>query len=162
MNKKTKLLLIGATLLAATGTAIAVNGPGNCDKRGGGPHFMGAGMNAGGGEMQALRQLEDLTREQRDQLKVLQRTQRDTMRSQRDAMQNNHIAMRDAMEDGADPATIQQLAQERGAAVTAMTLARADMHSKVSAILTDEQRARLATVDNRILGRHPQFGRHGW
>lgn len=150
MNKKTKAILLGATLLAATGTALAMGGPGNCEQRGG-PF---------GGKMQGFGQIENLTSEQRTQLRDLQRTQRDKMRSLRDAMSDNHTAMFDAMEDGADSATIQKLAEARGATVTTMTVQRAEMKQKVDAILTEEQRNSLASVNGARFGNHQMGGRH--
>lgn len=156
MNKKTKAILLGAALLAATGTALAFGGPGNCDQRGGGPF---------GGQMQGqgFSQIENLTSEQRTQLRDLRRSQRDSMRNLRnlrDAMSDNHTAMRDAMDDGADAATIQKLAEVRGATVTTMSIQHAEMKKKVDAILTEEQRNSLASANFSNFGNHQMGGRH--
>lgn len=167
MNKTTKAILLGTALIAATGTALAFGGPGNCDKRGGAMGQMGSmgPMNGGGpfgGQMrgQGFNQIENLTTEQRTQLRDLQRDKRDTMRSLRDAMSDNHIAMRDAMEDGADSATIQKLAEARGATVSTMTVQHAEMQKKMDAILTEEQRNSLAKADFSKFGNHQMGGRH--
>jgi Spy/CpxP family protein refolding chaperone len=175
MNNKRKAIVIGAVLLAATGTALAFGGPGNCQQRGGAMQGVGQpgmmqGMGQSGmmqgmgpsGSMQGIYQLENLSAEQRNQLQELQRSQRDTMRSMRNAMSDNHRSMNDAMEDGADSATIQKLAEVRGAAVATMTMHRAEMQKKVDAILTPEQRDTLANLAPSSFGRHQMGGRHGW
>lgn len=159
MNSKAKAVLIGTTLLAAAGTAFAFGGPGNCDLRGGSMGRMGGG-GPFGGQMQGFNQIENLTSEQRTQLRNLRRSQRDTMQSLRNAMMDNHTAMNDAMADGADSATIQKLAEARGATVTNMGIQHAEMKKKLDAILTEEQRNSLAAMDFSHFGQHQMGGRH--
>jgi Spy/CpxP family protein refolding chaperone len=166
MNNKRKAIVIGAALLAVTGTALAFGGPGNCQQRGGPMQGMGQpGMMQGmgpSGSIQGIYQLDSLSAEQRNQLRELQRSQRNTMRSMRNAMSDNHRSMNDAMEDGADSATIQKLAEARGAAVATMTMHRAEMQKKVDAILTPEQRDTLANLAPSSFGHQQMGGRHGW
>lgn len=172
MNKKTTAILFGSALLIATGTVFAFGGPGNCEQRSGSMGSMGAMGKMGGGQfggqMQGFSQIENLTSEQRTQLRDLRRSQRDSMRSLRDAMSDNHVAMRDAMEDGADSATIQKLAEARGATVTTMSIQHAEMKKKVDAILTEEQRNSLAAMEPSRFGkyqmgnRHKMGGHQGW
>ena len=158
MKRKTKSILFGTALLAATGTVLAFGGPGNCEQHAGGMGKMGMS----GGSMQRFNQIENLTNEQRAQLNELRKSQRDTMRSMRDAMSDNHAAIRNAMKDGANDATIQQLAEARGAAVTDMTLKRAEMKKKIDAILTEEQRNSLAAIEPSPFGKHRMGGHHNW
>jgi Spy/CpxP family protein refolding chaperone len=160
MKSTTKALLLGTTLFVTAGSTIAFGGPGgrfggpgNCDMRGG-PQKSNL--------MRGFNQIGDLSSEQRDQLQDLRRAQRDVMRSQRDAMQTNHVAMQDALEDGADSATIEKLAQQRGASVAAMTIQRAEMKRKVDAILTEEQRETLADISFGSMNHFPRGGHGRW
>ena len=94
MNKKTKAILLGSVLLAATGTALAFGGPGNCDQRGGPMGAMGMGGGGPfGGQMQGFSQIENLTSEQKDQLTELRQTQRASMQAQHEAMTTQHAEM---------------------------------------------------------------------
>ena len=147
MNKTTKSILVGTTLLAIVGSASAFAGPGNCNKR--------------GGPMQAVQQLNNLTIEQRDQLNNLRNTQRASMRAQKDAMSDNRDALRAAIRSDADAETIKKLAEAQGAAVTAMIIHRAEMKKKVDAILTEEQRKQLANMAATNFG-PPRGGPRGW
>lgn len=147
MNKTTKSILLGTTLLAIVGSASAFAGPGNCNKR--------------GGPMQAVQQLNNLTIEQRDQLNNLRNTQRAGMRAQKDAMSDNRDALRAAMRSDADAETIKKLAEAQGAAVTAMIIHRAEMKKKVDAILTEEQRKQLENMAATNFG-PPRGGPRGW
>lgn len=138
MNKKTKAILLGAALLAATGTALAFGGPGNCGQRGGPMGAMGPmGMGGGGpfgGKMQGFSQIENLTGEQKDQLTELRQTQRASMQAQHEAM----------------------------------TIQHTEMKQKVDAILTEQQREQLAAMQSSNFGhgpwggRHQMGGRQGW
>lgn len=131
-NKKLALILAGTLMLGGTGAALAYggyHGKGHC-----GHH---------GSPMRALSQIDNLSDEQRDQIKALIKEQRDTMRGKKDSMRESRQALRDAMQSGASKEELQALAEKQGDQVTAMIMARAQMRDRINAILTEEQRTEL-------------------
>lgn len=140
-NKRIALILAGTLMLGGTGAALAFGGyggHGGCDRS--------------GTPMRALGGLENLSDEQRDQLKEIFREQRDTMRDKMDAMRDNRRDLRDAMQDGADKEKLRELAQKQGEQVTEMILLRAQMRDKVNAVLTEEQRDELKNMPMKRYG----------
>jgi protein CpxP len=144
--------LLAALLIGGSGLALAGD---RCHDRGeGGRH---------GAPMRALSQLESLSDEQRAQIKDLFRTQRDTMRERRDAMQDNREALREAMQSGADEATLRPLANKQGELVSEMIMARAQMQQQLSAILTEEQMTELKKMrKERFDDDDKDYGHRRW
>lgn len=113
MNRKTKAILLGSVLLAATGTALAFGGPG-CDQRGGpmGARGMGGGGPFGGHmQGQGFNQIENLTSEQKDQLTELRQTQSASMQAQHEARTSQHAEMRKKVDAILTEEQREQLAQ---------------------------------------------------
>jgi Spy/CpxP family protein refolding chaperone len=154
MKRTNKILVtvLAGSLLLGGGAALAFGGHpgmGGCDR---------------GGMMSSMRgmpQLDNLTDAQRSQLDTLRKEQRDAMRKQMDAMGDARDELRAAMDKGADTATIRKLADNQGAQIANMIVARAEMQQKLEAILTPEQREQLKSQRGQRFGGmgHP---RHGW
>ncbi|MFO7592582.1 MAG: Spy/CpxP family protein refolding chaperone [Pseudomonadota bacterium] len=145
-SKKTlALFLAGTLMLGGAGAVMAFgghHGKGDCGRH--------------GSAMPALSQIESLTDEQRGEIKALLKEQRSGMREQREAMRENRKALREAMQGDADTKALQALADKQGEHVSAMIMARAQVREKVSAILTEEQRAELKQIR-----RESKPNRHG-
>lgn len=133
MKRKSLITLIAAGLLLGSAAAMAF---------GGGHGYHGDGCHHGGA-MRALSQLDDVTDEQREQLRSLFKEQRDVMRGQRDTMYENKRAIREAIRSGATIDEIRTLATKQGEQVTAMIMAKAELREKMAKILTAEQMKQL-------------------
>ncbi len=155
MKRTLKATLIGTVLLTAGGAGLAIAGPGNCEMRGG---KMGG---APYGYMRALQQL-DLSSEQQEKLRELLSAQKSQMKERRQARRDNKEALREAMQGNADDATIQKLAEAKGAEVTAMIIRRAEMKKQINAILTPEQREELAAMPGPEFDGRGYRGRDHW
>lgn len=143
-NKSIAMILAGTMLLGGAGTALAYggyNGKGECDHH--------------GSPMRALSKIDNLTDEQRSQIKTLFKQQRSTMLDQKDTMRESRQALRDAMDKGASREEIQVLAKKQGEQVTAMIMARQQMREKLNAILTEAQQVQLKKMQQeRMQERH--------
>jgi Spy/CpxP family protein refolding chaperone len=121
-------IVAGSLLLGSAGAALAFGGHGydreGCD------HDR---------PMHALQQLDNVTDEQREQLKKMFDEQRDTMRERRGAMHEGRKAVREAIRRGASTEEIRALATKQGEQVTAIIMAKAEMRQKMATILTKEQ-----------------------
>jgi Spy/CpxP family protein refolding chaperone len=155
MKLTLKATLIGAALLAVSGAGLAIAGSDSCHmhgaKMGGAPH----------GYMRSLQQL-DLSNEQQEQLQALVTTQKSQMKEQRQDMRDKREALREAIQNNADDATIQKLAETMGGAVTARIIQSAEMKKQVDAILTAEQREELAAMPKPECGGCGHHGKHHW
>lgn len=142
MKRSTKHLaaiLAGTLLLSGTGAALAY----------GGGHFgKDDCRHSGGAAMHGLKRLDNLSDEQRDQIKGIMRGQRDVMRDRMTDMRDSRMALRDAMQKGADEATLRPMAEKQGAMVTEMIMARAKVRNQIQAVLTEEQRQQLEQMRN--------------
>lgn len=154
-NKRIALILAGTLLLGGAGTALAYggfHGKGDCDHH--------------GSPMRALSQIDNLTDEQRTQIKALYKEQRNAMMDQKDAMRESRQALRDAMDKGASKEELQALANKQGDQVAAMIMGRAQMRDKLNAILTEEQRAQLQKMQQERMKqrdeRRDDDGRGRW
>jgi Spy/CpxP family protein refolding chaperone len=125
-------ILAGTLLIGTTGAVLASGDYHNRERCG---HH--------GGSMHGLKRLDNLSDEQRDQIKAIMREQRDAMRDRRDEMRDSRRALRDAMQQGADEATLRPLAEKQGAMVTEMIMERAKVRNNINAVLTEEQRKQL-------------------
>lgn len=142
-SKTIAMLLAGTMLLGGTGAAMAGKhyDRGHCDKRG---EFSHQGI-----PMKALKRLDTLSDEQRDQIKTLFREQRDKMRDLRDAMQDNREDLYEAMQNNSDEKTLLKLAEKQGDLVTDMIMNRIQQRKQLNAILTAEQRETLQKMQKR-------------
>lgn len=128
-TKRLTALLLTGTLLTGAGAALAF----------GGHHPMASCERDSAPGMKAVYQLDNLSAQQKEQLRTLRNEQRKSMRERMDTMRDNREQLREAM-DSNDQAAIAQLAKQTGEQVTAMILARAEARQKMESILTEEQR----------------------
>lgn len=154
-NKTLATLLAAGLTLGAASSAFAFGSHGHgCD--------MGSRTAS---PMRALYQLDNLTDEQRTEIKKLMKSERDAMRDLFDAMQDNRDAMQEATRKSATADKIEPLAKKQGELVTQMTMARAKMRDRINAILTDEQRKELSTMKSskrRYDDDRDRSGYRGW
>ncbi len=152
-TKKAWLIPAAAAALIITGgTALACNaGFGGY----GGHHESHHGMHAGrfhgegGGGPRTVYRVSKLTEQQRAELdKVLDAAQ-DTAYEKMKAWRTDRRALRDALRNGADPATIEPLADKAGQHLAEMIVMRAETRAKVNAVLTPEQRDELQKMSQR-------------
>lgn len=128
-NKRLIGIVAGSLLLGSAGVAMAFGGPGG-DHREGCDHSK---------PMHALQQLDNVTDEQREQIRKMYEEQRGSMKQRRDAMREGRKAVREAINRGASTEEIRALATKQGEQVTAMIMAKAEMRQKMATILTAEQ-----------------------
>lgn len=147
---------LAALLVASSAAVLAL--PAQAHR--GGPD--GAqGLSGGPGGARMLRQL-DLTEAQRDQVFKIFHEQAPALRERAKATRAAHEALRQAASDpNADAARIRSLADAVGKAHADAAAARAEALQKVAAVLTPEQRAKLAESRGRggREGRGPGHGR---
>ncbi|MGM0593445.1 MAG: Spy/CpxP family protein refolding chaperone [Pseudomonadota bacterium] len=152
-GKSIALILAGSLLLGGTGAALAY----------GGGHFGKGGCGHHGGSMHGVKRLDNLSDGQRDQIRAIMSEQREAMRDRKDKMRDSRRALREAMQQGADEATLRPLAEKQGAAVTEMIMARARVRNQIHALLTEEQRQQLEQQrrDRRNGGKDDHRRGHG-
>jgi len=147
-SQKKRLIAIvaGSLLLGSAGSALAFGGKGydreGCDQD---------------RPMHALQQLDNVTDEQREQLRKLFDEQRDSMRERRDAMREGRKAVREAIRSGASTEEIRTLATKQGEQVTAMIMAKAEMRQKMASILTAEQMKTLQDYRSERMERYNRW-----
>lgn len=132
-SKRLTAIVAGGLLLGATGLAMAY---------GGGHGFDRAGCSHGKSGLM-LEKLDNVSDEQREQLRKVFAEQRETMQAQGSAMRENRKALRDALRNGAAPEEIRPLADKQGEQIAAMIMAKAQMRQSMAAILSEEQMKEL-------------------
>ncbi|WP_193164546.1 Spy/CpxP family protein refolding chaperone [Microbulbifer hainanensis] len=85
----------------------------------------------------------DLTEGQKAQLKANMEANREAHKAQREQMHELHKQLREAIESGADQATLDKLGAQLGKLEVAKMQEMQKMHEQFEAILTDEQKAKL-------------------
>ena len=141
-QKKMIAIALSSLLVTAAGGAIAYGG--SHDYRGDRDHCdMSAPMTR-----DPFARLENLSDEQKDQLKLIRRESRDAMNQVRDEMRDVKSALRDAMEDQTDMEKIRSLAKQQGDQVAKLIVLRAETRGKIRNILTEEQQAQFDTLRN--------------
>ena len=138
ITRKTVWLALAGMLLAAP-LAFAAQERG---RRGRGMH--GGGRDGHGGGPGALMRELDLTEEQQEQLRAVfeQGTARETF----ERLRSSREALNDAIDNGADEATLRQLAYEVGTAEGDVAVERARTQAAMLEILTPEQREKWETL----------------
>ncbi|GMR22568.1 MAG: hypothetical protein BMS9Abin37_0927 [Acidobacteriota bacterium] len=146
-NITTKLLwsvLVGSMLATPLTLSASVQPQGleGREKHDGRRGFRGDREGRGGNGRAILREL-DLSEDQREQMRALrQGTSRDTFKRSRERRR----ALNEAVDNGADEATIRQLAFDFGEAEGDAAVERARMHAQMMEILTPEQRERYQAL----------------
>jgi Spy/CpxP family protein refolding chaperone len=137
IQKRMAIFGLSALLISGAGTAFAFGGhKGHHDCHRGGGHS----------PMAALSQLEDLTDEQKQQLREIRKAARDAMREARDKMRDNRDELHDAMIDNADLETIRELADKQGDLIARMIVLRAKVRDKINSVLTESQREQFSDI----------------
>lgn len=110
--------------------------------------------------MQYMAQQLNLSDKQQEQFKQLHRQSRDRMQSTRDAMQDNREAMMKLDPSARDyMAQVDKLAAREGKLVEQMVKEHAKLRADISAILTPEQRSKMAEMHKQHQGQCG--GKHG-
>jgi Spy/CpxP family protein refolding chaperone len=148
-HKRLTAITLTALLLVTAGGAMAFGGSherhGGCDR------------DEGIGPMERIYRLNDLSSEQKSQLREIRGETHTALREIRNAMQDTGDALRDAMFDNKDLETVRGLAQKQGEQVAKMIVLRAEVRQKVRSILTEEQQQQLRNqpgFDDNIGPRH--------
>ena len=115
----------------------------------------GGKMHRGGG--MGFRGL-DLTDEQKAQIKAFREASKPALQPLMEAMKINRQNLREARSNNADEATINALVAERRQFSVQMRAFRESMHQQTLAILTDEQKTKMA---ERKQQREERFNRRG-
>jgi Spy/CpxP family protein refolding chaperone len=146
-SKRLIAIVAGSLLLGGTGLAMAY---------GGGHGFDRAGCEHGN-SARMLDKLDNVTDEQRAQLRTLFTEQRDAMSEKRDAMRENRKALREAIAKGATTEEIRPLADKQGEQIAEMIMAKAEMRQKMATILTEEQMKELQDSRSERMGKHMRW-----
>ncbi len=104
----------------------------------------------------------DLTDEQKAQVKSIREAKKTAVAPLRDAMKANRQKLQEATANGAfDEAAISAIAAEHGNLAAQMLVARTKVQSQVFAILTDEQKAKMAEMKQKRSERSGKRGGRG-
>ena len=142
MSKRTRIKLLGialASALALASTAVAQN---EGRRRGGehGPRGEGMGPMGHAGPMRMLREL-DLSDEQRQQIRALFEEAGATGAPER--LRQARESLHDAIESGADEATLRQQASQLGEAEGNAAVEFARVRARIQEVLTADQKEEL-------------------
>jgi Spy/CpxP family protein refolding chaperone len=143
MNKTALLAVIATALLAASAYADGERG-----RPGPGGHIGGPGFGMHVPEMMIERMAEylDLDDAQRDSLDNIMSAAKPELQALREQLRANHEALRDL---DVNDAEIQNIAISNGELATQGTLLLTRIRTEIDAVLTDEQRTRLAEAKER-------------
>ncbi len=151
INKAVLLVLVSGTLLG--GYVFAEGGMRDGDRRFGGPEF---GMLEPGMDIRRMSRELDLDDAQREQLRNIMTAAQPEIKALRDSARENREALKAL--DVNDP-EVQNIATANGALATEATLLFARVRGEVEAVLTEEQRARLAELKESRGDRKGRFDR---
>lgn len=127
--------LVGSMLLTPLALSASVQPEGRRGFHGGRRGHAGPGA--------IFREL-DLSEEQRQQMRALR--DEESLREPMERLRERRQALNEAVEAGADEATIRQLAYDSAEAEGDVAVARARLHRQLMEILTPEQRERYETL----------------
>ena len=156
----TKKRIIGgavafAAALMMTVAAFAQHGPGGHRGPGGPGHHGGPG--GPGNLLGHFSRVLDLTDAQQAQIKQIEESFRASTKSLHEQLKANGGGPFDALKDGAfDEAAVRAAAQARAGVHVELEVAHARMLSQVFAVLTAEQKAKLAELHRQMQERHKQ------
>lgn len=151
INKAVMLVLVSGALLG--GNVLADGGKRDGERRFGGPEF---GMMEPGMDIRRLSRDLDLDDAQREQLRNIMTAAQPEIKALRDSARENREALKAL--DVNDP-EVQNIATSNGALATEATLLFTRVRSEIEAVLTDEQRARLAELKESRGDRKTRFDR---
>ena len=151
INKAVMLVLVSGALLG--GNVLAEGGKRDGEHRFGGPEF---GMMEPGMDIRRMSRDLDLDDAQREQLRNIMTAAQPEIKALRDSARQNREALKAL--DVNDP-EVQNIATSNGALATEATLLFTRVRSEVEAVLTDEQRAKLAELKESRGDRKARFDR---
>ena len=143
MNKTALLALVASSLLAASAFADVDDKKGPRGERFDGPGF---GMPHPGMMMGRIAERLDLDEAQRESVDNIMSAAKPEIKALRDRAKANHEALKAL---GAGDPEVQNIAISNGELATEATLLFARVRSEIDAVLTDEQRAELAELQDR-------------
>jgi Spy/CpxP family protein refolding chaperone len=169
MGLRDKRVWVGAfvvaALLAFGLVGFAQQGPGGMPPHGhGGPGGPEGHGGPGGGLFGPLGRELNLTDAQKAQVKQIEDSFRDSTKSLSEKMRALHESEMATLASGTfDEATVRAAAQERAAVQVELDVAHAKMMSQIIAVLTPEQKAKLAELHKQMeqRGREPESRRGG-
>ena len=145
MSNRTRIKLLGIALTSALALASTAVAQHEGRHRGGerGPQGEGVGPMGHGGPMSQLRMLRelDLSDDQRQQVRALLEEVEATGVPER--LREARESLHDAIESGADEASLRQLASQLGAVEGDAAVERARVQGRIQEILTAEQKKEL-------------------
>jgi len=153
MNKVVLLVLVSSAALATVAFADFDGKKGQRDRSFGGPGF---GMLQSGMISERMAERLDLDDVQRESVENIMSAAKPEIKALRDQLRVNHDALKTLSSD--DP-EVQNIASSNGALATEGTLLFARVRGEIDAVLTDEQRAKLAEFKDRR--RQDRKGRKG-
>lgn len=139
-NKTALLAIVATTLLSAGAYAGGERGRPAPDRHFGGPGF---GMPAPEMRIERMAEHLDLDDVQRESVENIVNAAKPEIKALREQLRANHEALRDL--DANDP-EVQNIAISNGELATEGTLLFTRIRGEINAVLTDEQRAKLAEV----------------
>jgi Spy/CpxP family protein refolding chaperone len=169
MGLRDKRVWVGAfvvaALLAFGLVGFAQQGPGGMPPHGhGGPGGPEGHGGPGGGLFGPLGRELNLTDAQKAQVKQIEDSFRDSTKSLSEKMRALHESEMATLASGTfDEAAVRAAAQERAAVQVELDVAHAKMMSQIIAVLTPEQKAKLAELHKQMeqRGREPESRRGG-
>lgn len=143
INKTVVLALVSSAALATGAYASASGDKGQRDRHFGGPGF---GMPQPGMISERMADRLDLDDAQREIVKNIMSAAKPEIEALREQLRTNHDALKSL---SADDPEVQNIASSNGALATEATLLFTRVRSEIDAVLTDEQRAKLAEFKER-------------
>ncbi len=105
----------------------------------------------------------DLTDEQKTQMKSIRKANKAQIAPIREAMKVNRQKMQEATANGAfDEATVTMLANEQAGLMAKMTVERERVKSQAFALLTADQKAKVAEMKAKFADRKADHGKRGF
>lgn len=145
---------LALTIALFTGIALAMDGPPDGGMHRFGRHEHGGGfgtIGTGGATGHILKMMDklDLTQEQRDKVWTILDATRVTMRPHIEALYEGRKQMKQLRGDNYDESAARKLADQQGKHLADMIFLKTQAHSKIHAVLTPEQRAKMDQFRHR-------------
>lgn len=96
----------------------------------------------------------DLTEGQKAQLKANREAGKEARKAEREAMREIHKQLREAIESGADQATLDSLGAKLGQLEVKKMQSRHEMRAQFESILTADQKAKMEELKSKRMERH--------
>ena len=144
--KRVKTVLMTIALAGLTLGGISVQAGDQADARYGMDKRHGGEKHGGGRRMEKMAERLDLSDEQRAEMEKIHQSAGESMAPLHEKMKAGMKAEREALENGASEVELEKLAAETAKARVALMIHRRDVKQQVTAVLTEEQKAKLAEM----------------